>query len=63
MSTPSSLTLEQQFSVRAFQDQIQNLSRDQAIEMLGDLYAQMIWQEGTYKKLLKHQWGIESPSS
>jgi hypothetical protein len=24
-----------------------------------ELYTQMIWQESTYKNLLKHQWGIE----
>ncbi len=53
------LSLEQQFSVRSFQTQIQDMSREQAQDFLVQLYTQMLWQETTYKNLLKHQWGIE----
>ena len=53
------LSLEQQFNVRSFQTQVQNMSREQAQDFLVQLYSQMLWQETTYKKLLKHQWGIE----
>jgi hypothetical protein len=59
MSQPFELSLEQQFSVRSFQTQIQEMSREQAQDFLLKLYTQMIWQEATYKHLLKHQWGIE----
>jgi Phycobilisome degradation protein nblA len=53
------LTLEQQFSVRSFQTQIQDMSREQAQDFLVQLYSQLLWQETTYKNLLKHQWGID----
>jgi len=63
MSQPFELSLEQQFSVRSFQTQVQNMSREQAQDFLLKLYTQMIWQEATYKNLLKHQWGIEGPAA
>jgi hypothetical protein len=59
MSQPFELSLEQQFSVRSFQTQIQEMSREQAQDFLVKLYTQMIWQESTYKNLLKHQWGLD----
>jgi Phycobilisome degradation protein nblA len=59
MSQNFELSLEQQFSVRSFQTQIQDMSREQAQEFLVQLYTQLLWQESTYKNLLKHQWGIE----
>jgi hypothetical protein len=58
-SQPFNLSLEQQFSVRSFQSQIQDMSREQAQEFLVQLYSQMLWQESTYKNLIKHQWGLE----
>ncbi len=57
------LSLEQQFSVRSFQTQIQDMSREQAQDFLVQLYTQMLWQETTYKNLLKHQWGLEDCSN
>jgi Phycobilisome degradation protein nblA len=57
------LSLEQQFSVRSFQTQIQDMSREQAQDFLVQLYSQMLWQETTYKNLLKHQWGMEDCSN
>jgi hypothetical protein len=62
MSQNFDLSLEQQFSVRSFQTQIQDMSREQAQDFLVQLYTQMLWQETTYKNLLKHQWGIENCS-
>jgi hypothetical protein len=62
MSQNFDLTLEQQFSVRSFQTQIQDMSREQAQDFLVQLYSQLLWQETTYKNLLKHQWGIEDCS-
>jgi hypothetical protein len=53
------LTLEQEFLVQSFKAQVQSLSKEQALDFMVKLYIQMIWQEATYKKLLKHQWGIE----
>jgi hypothetical protein len=59
MSHPIELTLEQQFSIRFFETQVQDMTREQAQEFLVKLYKQMMMQENTYKNLLKHQWGFE----
>ncbi|MBW4619235.1 MAG: NblA/ycf18 family protein [Cyanosarcina radialis HA8281-LM2] len=59
MSQPNELSLEQQFSIKSFETQVQNLDREQAQQFLVQLYRQMIVQEATYKNLLKHQWGLE----
>lgn len=53
------LSLEQQFSVRSFEHQVQGMSREQALEFLVKLYVQMMLQEKSYKELLKQQWGLE----
>lgn len=59
--TPFELSLEQQFLVQSFKLQTQNLSKEQALDLMVNLYTQIIWQEATYKNLLKHQWGISEP--
>ncbi|MBD1922926.1 NblA/ycf18 family protein [Microcoleus sp. FACHB-831] len=59
MSQPIELSLEQQFSIRSFETQVQNMSREQAQDFLVKLYEQMVMREATYKHLLKHQWGLE----
>lgn len=59
MSQPIELTLEQQFSIRSFETQVQAMTREQAQEFLVKLYKQMLMQENTYKNLIKHQWGFE----
>lgn len=60
MDKPVELTLEQQFSLRSFQDQVARMSREQAQHFLIQLYEQMMLRETMYKHFLKHQWGIES---
>lgn len=60
MDKPVELTLEQQFSLRSFQDQVSRMSREQAQHFLIKLYEQMMLRETMYKHFLKHQWGIES---
>lgn len=57
---PVELTLEQQFSLRSFETQVERMSREQAQEFLVKLYEQMMMRETMYKHFLKHQWGIES---
>jgi Phycobilisome degradation protein nblA len=59
MSKSANLSLEQQFSIRSFEHQVRDMSREQAQEFLVNLYAQMMMQENSYKNLLKHQWGID----
>jgi predicted HD phosphohydrolase len=58
MSQPTKLSLEQQFSIRSFQTQVEQMSREQAQDFLIKLYEQMIVRENMYKAFLKHQWGL-----
>jgi hypothetical protein len=60
MSQPIDLSLEQQFSIRSFQTQVEKMSREQAQEFLVKLYEQMLMRENMYKSFIKHQWGLES---
>lgn len=63
MNQPIQLTLEQQFSIRSFATQVQDMSHEQAKDFLVKLYEQMVVREATYKELLKHQWGLDSGSA
>ncbi|HEY9658986.1 MAG TPA: NblA/ycf18 family protein [Allocoleopsis sp.] len=60
MDQPVELTLEQQFSLRSFQDQVSRMSREQAQQFLIQLYEQMMLRETMYKHFLKQQWGMDS---
>jgi hypothetical protein len=62
MNQPIKLSLEQEFSLRTFADQVQQMSREQAQEFLLMFYKQMIIREATYQELLKHQWELDSGS-
>jgi len=59
MSQPMELSLEQQFNIRSFQTQVQQMSQEQAQEFLIKLYEQMLMRENMYKSFIKHQWGLE----
>ncbi|TVQ48114.1 MAG: NblA-related protein [Gloeocapsa sp. DLM2.Bin57] len=59
MSESVNLSLEQQFSLRSFESQVQQMSHQQAQEFLIQLYEQMMVRENLYKEFLKHQWGLE----
>lgn len=59
MNQPIELSLEQQFSIRSFESQVQKMSREQAQDFLVKLYEQMMLRETMYKHFLKHQWGLE----
>lgn len=60
MDKPIELTLEQQFSIKSFETQVQKMSHEQAQDFLIKLYEQMIIRENMYKHFLKHQWNLES---
>ncbi len=60
MSQPVELSLEQEFNLRSFADQVQHMSREQAQDFLVNLYKQMMLKETMYKHFLKHEWGLES---
>ncbi|MEQ8540843.1 MAG: NblA/ycf18 family protein [Coleofasciculus sp. D1-CHI-01] len=59
MSQPMQLSLEQQFNIRSFETQVQQMSREQAQDFLVKLYEQMLMRENMYKEFLKHEWGLE----
>jgi Phycobilisome degradation protein nblA len=60
MDRPFELSLEQQFNVRAFSEQVKDLSREQAQDFLVDLYRQMMIKETMYKGFLMQQLGVSS---
>jgi hypothetical protein len=60
MLSPIGLSLEQQFNLRSFETQVQQMSHEQAQEFLIELYEQMILRENMYKEFIKHQWGLDS---
>jgi hypothetical protein len=60
MNQPIKLSLEQEFNLRNFNDQVQHMSREQAQEFLLMLYEQMIVRETMYKEFLKHEWKLDS---
>ncbi|NWF58038.1 MAG: NblA/ycf18 family protein [Fischerella sp.] len=60
MNQPIKLSLEQEFSIRSFADQVQHMSREQAQTFLLMLYKQMMIREMTYQQLLKHEWRLDS---
>ena len=59
MSESMKMSLEQKFSLRSFETQVQQMSREQAQDFLVKLYEQMIVRENMYKEFIKHQWGLE----
>ncbi|MBD2514444.1 NblA/ycf18 family protein [Nostoc sp. FACHB-973] len=53
------LTLEQEFSLRSFTDQVQQMSREQAQEFLILQHQQMMIRETIYQDILKQQWKLD----
>jgi outer membrane lipopolysaccharide assembly protein LptE/RlpB len=51
MNESTQLTLEQQFSLRSFETQVNKMSREQAQEFLVKLYEQMMMRETMYKQV------------
>lgn len=57
-NTPLSLSLEQQFGIAAFNNQVDQMSGDQAKELLKMVNKQLEITKTTYNQLLAHSWGI-----
>ncbi len=55
MSQPVELSLEQQFSIRSFQTQVQQMSHEQAQDFLIKLYENFTVRENLYKSLVKKE--------
>jgi hypothetical protein len=58
MNHPIELSLEQEFNLRSFADQVQKMSREQAQDFLINLHRQIILKDTIYKELLKHEWKL-----
>ena len=54
----NNLKIEQQFQIASFKQQVAQMSREDAQNLLVKLYEQMLVQEVAYKELLKHKWGL-----
>ncbi|MBG1271451.1 NblA/ycf18 family protein [Nostoc sp. WHI] len=59
MDQATELTLEQEFSLRSFTDQVQQMSRNQAQEFLILQYKHMMIREKMYQEILKHEWKLD----
>jgi hypothetical protein len=58
MNQSADLSLEQEFNLKLFADQVQNLSPEQAKEFLVELNRQMMIRDNLYRDLLKQYMGI-----
>ncbi|WP_416667214.1 NblA/ycf18 family protein [Egbenema bharatensis] len=56
---PIELTLEQEFSLRSFNDQVQQMSLEQAQNLLVLQNRHMMIREKMYQDLLKHEWKLD----
>jgi hypothetical protein len=59
MDSTVKLTLEQEFSLRGFTDQVEHLSREQAQSLLIEQYRFIMLREAVYRNLLKHEWKLD----
>lgn len=55
---PIKLTIEQEFNIRAFSEQVKSLTKEQSQEFLVELYRQMMVKETYYKSFLMQQLGV-----
>ncbi|MBE9168055.1 NblA/ycf18 family protein [Pleurocapsales cyanobacterium LEGE 06147] len=53
MEVPAQLTLEQQFKLKILQEQVKELSKEQAQEYLMEVFRQMMVKDNLVKQLLK----------
>ena len=58
MNQRTKLSLEQEFHLKSFADQVQRMSRQQAQESLIMLYRQMMIRETMYQHFLMHEWNL-----
>lgn len=59
MNQPVELSLEQQFSLRSFEAQVNQMSPEQTRELLIMLFHQMLVKDSLTNELIKKSWSIE----
>ena len=60
MNYSEKLSLEQEFTLRRFADQVRTLSLEQAQDLSLELYRQMMLKDNLYEDLMQEYWGIDS---
>jgi Phycobilisome degradation protein nblA len=60
LDRPTELSLEQEFQLKSFANQVQTMSREQAQEFLIVLHEQMIIRETMYRDFSIHEWNLDS---
>ena len=60
MNYSERLSLEQEFNLRQFADQVRTLSPEQAKDLSLELYRQIMLKENLYEGLLQEFWDIDS---
>ncbi len=58
MNYSEQLSLEQEFTLRTFVDQVRTLSPEQARDLSVELYRQMMLKDNLYQELLQDYWEI-----
>jgi hypothetical protein len=58
MDSQSQMTLEQQFELRLFAEQVSQLSKEESQELLVNLRETMIIQTNILKDIIKESWDI-----
>ncbi|ELS03138.1 Phycobilisome degradation protein nblA [Xenococcus sp. PCC 7305] len=62
MNYSERLSLEQEFSLRRFADQVRTLSLEQVQDLSLELYRQMMLKDNLYEDLLQEELGMSSIS-
>ena len=62
MDQSTELTMEQEFSLNRFTSQVQNITREQAQELLIEQQRIMMIRDTLFKQLLRTEWNLD-PSS
>jgi len=59
MSFRQQLPLEQQFELQVFEQQVRQLSQEDAHDLLVKLRESMLYQSTAFREILKDSWGLE----
>lgn len=58
MNIRQRLPLEQQFELQVFENEVRQLSQEEAHDLLIQLREAMLYQTTTFREILKEAWGI-----
>jgi Phycobilisome degradation protein nblA len=58
MNQSTSLSIEQEFYLKSFAEQVKRMSQEQAQEFLIELHRQMMIKEKMYQHLIQKEWNL-----